>query len=415
MATNPRGGRGSAAVQLGTLIGMVAMTTIGSSAALSQAPPKRSVVRLPVRRATSTALASRAPHSTGAPTNVPVRVASGSVESSNPTGSSATTPAALALVVAEPSTSTEAPALSPPSAPAATDGPVASLAVAESGPRSTVPPAAPSPPAPDVARARTSAPVAATTSAPPAAATPVPASTTTVLVPPGWRETFFDDFTNGLGPAWTAVTTGSGLFDDPFPIGCYTPGQVHVVDGVLRLSAERKASTCLGHQNDYSSGLVTTRTKFFQQYGRFEARMRTPVIAGTWPAWWLMPERNIYGYWPLSGEIDIMEYVGNSRNDVYQTVHYPVNGQHAQDGSGAKVDGTVEDWHRYAIEWDATSMRWFVDDVLVKTWNTTGAAPFDQPFYLVLNLALGGEWAGPPADGSLPATLEVDWVRVWER
>ncbi|GFR39784.1 hypothetical protein Agub_g269 [Astrephomene gubernaculifera] len=168
---------------------------------------------------------------------------------------------------------------------------------------------------------------------------------------------------------------------------------------------------------------------------RFEARMKLPKGQGVWPAFWLLPNSKIcdacgpYGSWPYSGEIDIMEGINNMTYS-YGTLHY---GNYQQSGSRFRPT-SVElglEWHTFALEWAADQMWWYVDNVLAFTqhsrslsdagWWTSSQtttptgpnSPFDAPFYIILNLAVGGDWPGPPnASTAFPAQLLVDYVRV---
>lgn len=175
----------------------------------------------------------------------------------------------------------------------------------------------------------------------------------------------------------------------------------------------------------FTSARINTRDRFAFRYGRVEARMRLPGGQGLWPAFWLLPQDDVYGGWAASGEIDIMEAVnlgGAGGNNVHGTIHFggawPDN-QFTGSSYLVSTDATAE-FHTYALEWDPTELRWYVDDVLYamqNAWSTTGGpypAPFDQPFYLLLNVAVGGNFPGAPdSTTAFPATLEVDWVRVY--
>jgi beta-glucanase (GH16 family) len=250
--------------------------------------------------------------------------------------------------------------------------------------------------------------------APATTTTLVPSSTTTSRPAPARSLTWSDEFTSGLGADWTAVTTGGGDFDDTFGLECYRAEQSVVVGGALQLTAQPKPATCNGSSRSWVSGLVTTRRKFSQTYGRFEARMKLPLVKGTWPAFWLMPADAAYGGWPNSGEIDIMEYVAKPLQTVFQTVHWGESGAHKASSAGADLASPASEWHRYAIEWEPAIIRWYVDDVLVHSYRVPGGtAPFDKPFYVIINQAVGGEWPGPPTSSDYPATVLVDWVRVF--
>lgn len=192
---------------------------------------------------------------------------------------------------------------------------------------------------------------------------------------------------------------------------------------------------------EFSSARLTTRGKAFWLYGRFEIRARLPQGQGTWPAIWMLPERETYGAWAASGEIDILEAVnlgvpcakcpGGRENTILGTLHFggkwPNNQYKSDEAPFPEVlDGG---FHTYAVEWQPGRMVWTVDgrpfaERRAEEWSTTGSgrpgAPFDQPFHLILNLAIGGKLAetrglgGVRLDG-YPKRMEVDWVRVWQR
>ena len=192
-------------------------------------------------------------------------------------------------------------------------------------------------------------------------------------------------------------------------------------NGMLVITARRESQN--GH--DYTSARLHTRGRFAFRYGRIEARIRLPGGQGLWPAFWLLPQEDTYGTWAASGEIDIMEAVnlgGTGGNTVFGTLHY---GGESPDnvfsGNEYVVPGSATgEFHLYALEWGPTEIRWYVDDVLYAMqnfWHTASAdypAPFDQPFYILLNVAVGGRFPGAPSPGTVfPVTMEVDYVRVY--
>ncbi|MYF68769.1 MAG: glycoside hydrolase family 16 protein [Proteobacteria bacterium] len=192
-------------------------------------------------------------------------------------------------------------------------------------------------------------------------------------------------------------------------------------NGRLVITARRESQN--GY--DYTSARLHTRSRFAFRYGRIEARLRLPGGQGLWPAFWLLPQEDTYGTWAASGEIDIMEAInlgGTGGNTVFGTLHY---GGESPDnvfsGNEYVVPGSATDeFHLYALEWDPTEIRWYVDDVLYAMqnfWHTASAdypAPFDQPFYILLNVAVGGRFPGAPSPGTVfPVTMEVDYVRVY--
>jgi len=201
----------------------------------------------------------------------------------------------------------------------------------------------------------------------------------------------------------------------------YLPENAELIDGRLVITARSEPSNGKG----YTSARLSTADRFAFRYGRIEARMRLPAGQGLWPAFWLLPQDQAYGAWAASGEIDIMEAVnlgGIGDNVVHGTIHYggawPANTYSGNDYV-VPTDATA-DFHDYSLEWDEAELRWYVDDVLYATqnsWSTNSApfpAPFDQPFYIILNVAVGGNLPGPPDTGTtFPVTMAVDYVRVW--
>jgi len=201
----------------------------------------------------------------------------------------------------------------------------------------------------------------------------------------------------------------------------YLPDNASLANGLLRIEARAQAMN--GY--NYTSARIHTRDRFAFRYGRIEARMRLPGGQGLWPAFWLLPQDDQYGVWAASGEIDIMEAVnlgGSGGNTVHGTIHYGgswPNNQFSGESYVVPADATAE-FHTYALEWDATEIRWYVDGVLFamrNTWYSSGGnfpAPFDQHFYILLNVAVGGNWPGSPdASTVFPVTMEVDYVRVY--
>ena len=194
-------------------------------------------------------------------------------------------------------------------------------------------------------------------------------------------------------------------------------------DGMLVITARQES---VGGKN-YTSARINTRDRFAFRYGRIEARIRFPEGQGIWPAFWMLPQDDVYGTWAASGEIDIVEAVnlgGTGGNSVFGTIHYggefPAN-QSSTNNYLVPTNATTE-FHTYALEWDSTvpEMRWYVDDVLFSTqnsWSTTGApypAPFDENFYILLNVAVGGNFPGAPNSSTVfPVEMEVDYVRVY--
>ncbi len=274
---------------------------------------------------------------------------------------------------------------------------------------------------------------------------------------PEWALVWSDDFRGtDLDPTkWSPEVSCWGGGNNERQ--CYTarPENVRVDGGLLHLRAREESHTgpllpagldgAPGGERTqpYTSGKVRTRGLAAWTYGRFSARMKLPEGQGTWPAFWMMPEDSAYGGWPLSGEIDIMEAVnletpcadcpGGVERRTSGAIHFggraPENTYLHGHTPGDEDVGPSDDWRVYTVEWAEGTIRWLVDgDVFMRidsdAWFTpaSGAegrrhAPFDQPFHLVLNLAVGGNLAEQRNGGgfdpeAFPAELLVDWVRV---
>ena len=172
----------------------------------------------------------------------------------------------------------------------------------------------------------------------------------------------------------------------------------------------------------YTSSRLRTINKGDFKYGRFEASIKLPTGKGIWPAFWLLPTDNVYGTWPKSGEIDIMEIIGNEPATLHGTIHYgPAWPNNRSSGNTFKLhEGIFNDqFHEFAIEWEENEIRWYLDDYLYSTKKRSDLSPdrwpFDQDFHIILNVAVGGNWPGNP-DGStqFPQTMEVEYVRVYD-
>lgn len=221
-----------------------------------------------------------------------------------------------------------------------------------------------------------------------------------------------------------------------------TPENVQVRDSCVHIRAVKAPL----HGCGYTSARLKTKARdgrvlFAKQYGRIAFRARVPWGKGLWPALWMLPVDDRYGPWAASGEIDLMEIVGERPQEVLNSIHfgsaYPmrslVTTTHA-----LPAGSLVSDWHEYAVEWEPGEIRFYVDDVHTSThrhwWSCKlveqgqgleargpddlhpWPAPFDQPFYLLMNVAVGGNFPGHPNEATeFPADLVVDWVRVYDK
>jgi beta-glucanase (GH16 family) len=223
-----------------------------------------------------------------------------------------------------------------------------------------------------------------------------------------------------LGTGSQFGLTGWGNNEQQF----YLEENVYVQNERLIIEAKRETHGGM----PYTSARLWTKPTFAQQYGRFEARIRLPIGEGLWPAFWLMPRDDVYGGWAASGEIDIMEARGRFPNTVSGAIHFGgawPNNTFLHADYFFPAGQNINQFHVYAIEWDAGEIRWYVNDILFQTrreWHTTGhpfPAPFDQPFYILLNLAVGGTFDGgrvpPNSLFDSPVIMEIEYVRVYQK
>ncbi|MEP7267583.1 MAG: family 16 glycosylhydrolase [Saprospiraceae bacterium] len=193
---------------------------------------------------------------------------------------------------------------------------------------------------------------------------------------------------------------------------------VDVSNGTLKIKALRQNI----QNRAYTSGRIRSLNKGDIKYGRIEARMKMPVGQGIWPAFWMMPTDNVYGPWPQSGELDIMELLGHEPDRVHGTIHFGnpwPNNASSTKSLKLPVSKLNEAFHDYVLEWKEGEIKWIVDGYVYSTKNMNDVGglrwPFDQKFHFLFNLAVGGQWPGSP-DGStvFPQVFEIDYVRVYE-
>ncbi|GAA1870881.1 discoidin domain-containing protein [Myceligenerans crystallogenes] len=203
----------------------------------------------------------------------------------------------------------------------------------------------------------------------------------------------------------------------------YTPSGNGFHDGNGNFVLEARKQTYEGRT--YTSHRMNTAGKFHAQYGRFEARVKVPEGRGLWPAFWMMGTDFLEGRpWPYNGEVDIMEFIGQDPTHSFSTLHAPAyNGAGGYGGSYTLPDGSKlsAGFHTWAAEWDSKGIRYFLDDREVfyaeksVVESTRGPWIYDHEFYLILNLAVGGAWPGPPdASTPFPSRYVVDYVRVYQ-
>ena len=234
-----------------------------------------------------------------------------------------------------------------------------------------------------------------------------------------------DEFdVNGLvdSTKWSYDTTGNAWGWGNDELQYYTSKNIknsEVKNGFLHLKAIKESI----NGKDYSSARLITKGKGEWLYGRAEIRAKVPGGRGIWPAIWMLSTENSYGEWPASGEVDIMEHVGYIQDSVYASTHcqkyyFKIGTQKTK---GLSVPDCAENFHTYAMEWDPEEIRMYCDTTKYFAFKnehkTFQEWPFDKPFYLILNVAVGGAWGGVKGVDSLafPQEMIVDYVRFYQR
>lgn len=235
-----------------------------------------------------------------------------------------------------------------------------------------------------------------------------------------WNLIYEDNFdgTQLRSAYWTARDQ-PGFSESNGELQYHLVQNVSVYGGALHLVAKKENYGSY----PYTSGWVDSKLKVSYRYGRIVSRMKLPAGKGMWPAFWLVPEGEVYGAWPKSGEIDIMENIGSDTRTVYGTFH-------TVDQAGSHVSNSVPytlpsgldfsaAFHDFECQWTPDELRWYVDGVLYSKQNRAAYAswkwPFDQQFYVIYSLAVGGSWPGSPSASTVfPNELTIDYVRVYQ-
>ena len=246
-----------------------------------------------------------------------------------------------------------------------------------------------------------------------------------IVYPERYSQLYWSDEFNGntLNQSnWTyEIGNGSGGWGNG-EWQYYTNSNDHVSNGCLTIQARKENM----YEFNFTSTRIKTQNKVRFTYGYVEAKIALPAGNGMWPAFWMMPNNSVYGGWPHSGEIDIMEARGRLTGESSSALHFSTpDGNHTY-LTETKNGHNITEFHTYAVEWEAETIRYFVDDVCYQTitsnqWTTVNAqgsdiAPFDKDFYIILNLAVGGsfDWA-TPSDSFVSADMKVDYVRVFKK
>ena len=273
---------------------------------------------------------------------------------------------------------------------------------------------------------------------------------------PGWSKVWSDEFDgeridtskwgydvdcwgggNDERQCYTNAATNSSIRDGKLVITARRAETVGpAFPPYLRQAADERDATAT---KPFSSARMTTKDKASWKYGWIEIRAKLPQGQGTWPAIWMLPDENFYGKWAASGEIDILEAVnlgvackecpGGQENTILGTLHF---GGQWPDNKFSSTEiaqpGSLDEFHTYSVVWTEGKMTWLIDGRVFATrkaveWSSSGSdnpsAPFDRPFHLILNLAIGGKLAegrglGGVSTEDFPKEYMIDWVRVWQ-
>jgi beta-glucanase (GH16 family) len=236
----------------------------------------------------------------------------------------------------------------------------------------------------------------------------------TIPAPAGWTLVWNDEFSgNSIDKTkWEHEVNGDGGGNNELQYYTDFTENSFVENGMLIIQALKK--NYLG--KEYTSARMRTKYKGDWTYGRFEIKAKLPYGQGMWPAIWMLPTDWVYGGWPESGEIDIMEMLGHETTKIYGTIHYSNNNQHAQSGGNysLKTGTFAGTFHVFALEWDSTGFNWYVDNN--KYFTTKHGQPFDKRFHILLNVAVGGNWPGNPDVSTIfPQKMYMDYVRVYKK
>jgi beta-glucanase (GH16 family) len=245
---------------------------------------------------------------------------------------------------------------------------------------------------------------------------------------PGWKLTWADEFNGPDGSAvdptkWKHDVGGTGWGNNELEY--YTDGTQNAVvkGGYLVITATKDGASqykCSYGTCTYTSARLLTQGLFSQKYGRFEARAQMPTGKGLWPAIWMLGDNISTVSWPTCGEIDFMETIGTDISTNHGSLHMPKS--YGPSGTYKLPNGAsyADAFHTFAIEWEPGTIRFYVDDMLYETQKSNVPSgdtwEFEHPFFLLINVAVGGQWPGSPdSTTTFPQTLKVDWVRAYEK
>ena len=224
-----------------------------------------------------------------------------------------------------------------------------------------------------------------------------------------WSEEFNTD--GAPDPSKWGYDLGAGGWGNS-ELQTYTnrPENAVVQGGVLKIKAIKENIS----NSSYTSARLLSLNKFAFTYGKVEVRAKIPAGVGTWPAIWMLGSNIATTPWPGCGEIDIMEHRGSELNKIFATLHYPGRSGGNANGGTIMLANATTDFHVYKLEWSRSSIKIYADNQLVHSVGNSLAIPFNRDFFFILNMAIGGNFAGPVDPAFSNATMEVDYMRVYK-
>lgn len=240
-----------------------------------------------------------------------------------------------------------------------------------------------------------------------------------------WEEQFNDEHLNCDN--WNIELHEPGWVNNELQEYVDSDKNIYIEGGKLFLKSGKNVDK--NGKVTYTSGRISTQNKHDFTYGLFEARAKVPKGKGFLPAFWLMTtDEELYGQWPSCGEIDIMEVLGHDTKTSYGTMHYGIPHKQSQGKYTLDTGSFSDEYHIFQIEWENEKISWYIDGVCIHTENEWYSAteeqgkidypaPFNHPFYIILNLAVGGDWPGDPDDTTdfENEAYIIDYVRVYQK
>ncbi|MDZ4795008.1 MAG: glycoside hydrolase family 16 protein [Bacteroidota bacterium] len=224
---------------------------------------------------------------------------------------------------------------------------------------------------------------------------------------------FEDNFTINGNPdqaKWGYDIGGSGWGNNELQYYTNRPVNATALNGILKINAIKESF----NGSAYTSARLLSKNKFSFKYGKIDVRAKVPAGLGTWPAIWMLGSNIDVVNWPSCGEIDIMEHRGSELNKIFGTLHYPGRSGGNPDGRTITIPTATTDFHNYIVEWTPNYIKFYVDTQLFFTFSNNSLVPFNHNFFIILNVAMGGNFGGPVDPAFTNASMEIDYVKVYK-